>query len=415
MTYNGKHSGAYNYIASKYVFRFNVVTSFYEYQEKRFKKKDRVWKKYDDRTKNKILFDLVEEFIEVPAEKVNGFIETEQFSPDYNPFLDYFSKLKKFKKSDESYIDKFSKTIETSDPDRFKNLFKRFLVGTIDCLLNPDAVNDVCLVFQSGQGVGKSRWMRSLLPEQFRTEYMYEGSIDTRNKDHNIYLSQYWFIHLDELETLRNNEIGAIKSYITRQRITERKAYGRYSSVFVRRASFLGSVNDDKFLSDITGNRRWLVCTVNSINYTHGLDSDRLWAEAYALYKDKFRYWFNPDEIAGLNEANDQYRNISLEEELLVRYFEFNDANGSGEFLSSSHIIEKIILENPTLNAKMSSFVLGKALSRHTKRRRILGGLQHYWVHFTGQVDLESKLKKNTKKKNKKKKKKPSEEDILPF
>ena len=93
--------------------------------------------------------------------------------------------------------------------------------------------------------------MRRLLPKKFRNEFLYEGEIDTKNKDHVMYLSQYWFIHLDELESLRNNDIGAIKSYITRQRISLRKAFGRYKINLVRRASFLGSVNQDKFLQEI--------------------------------------------------------------------------------------------------------------------------------------------------------------------
>src|SRR5690606_1201827 len=158
----------------------------------------------------------------------------------------------------------------------------------------PDEVNDVCLVFQSStQGVGKTRWMRKLLPEKFRSLYLYEGVVDTKNKDHTIYLSQYWFMHLDELETLKGANIGAIKSFITRQRISERKAFARYTTTFQRRASFLGSVNDDKFLTDITGNRRWLVFKVKDIDYEHLVDINGVWAQAYYYYKQGFKYWFD--------------------------------------------------------------------------------------------------------------------------
>ena len=139
--------------------------------------------------------------------------------------------------------------------------------------------------------------MRSLLPKQFQREYLYEGNIDTKNKDHTQYLSQYWFIHLDELETLKSNDISAIKSYITRQRISLRKAYGRYKSNMVRRASFLGSVNEDKFLSDITGNRRWLVFKTSEIDYEHKVDVDQLWAQVYEIWKKGFKHWFDVDEI----------------------------------------------------------------------------------------------------------------------
>lgn len=192
MKFNGKYSNAFNYIYSKYVFRFNVVTSFYEYSKR---KKKLNWKKYEDRVRNHIILKLLNDSIEVPTEKVNIFIESPDCSPDYNPFLEYFEGLKKVKNG-KDYIKEISKTVNSEDQKGFHEAFKKFLVGTIDCLLNQDAVNDVCLVFQSGQGLGKSRWMRALLPKKFRGEYLYEGTIDTRNKDHVMYLSQYWFIHL---------------------------------------------------------------------------------------------------------------------------------------------------------------------------------------------------------------------------
>lgn len=380
MKFDGKNSNAFNYISSKYKFRFNVVTSFYEFK-KRGKKAS--WEKYDDRYKNQILLELMKEHIDVPSEKVNIFIESIEVSPHYNPFEKYFKELKPWDKK-KDYIKKIARTIETENPKRFKDTLQRFLVGCIDCLLNPDSVNDVCLVFQSGQGIGKTRWMRSLLPRQFQSEYLYEGNIDTRNKDHTMYLSQYWFIHLDELETLKSNEIGAIKSFITRQRISVRKSYGRYTSHLVRRSSFLGSVNEDKFLSDITGNRRWLVFKVSDIDYMHGIDPDNMWAQAYHLYKKGYRHWFDIEEIKLINKHNEEFRTISLEEELLLRYFEFNKEGGEGEELSSSEIIEKIIANIPQFSNKMRTISMGKALSKHCLYKRMTKGIQRYFVNYLG-------------------------------
>ena len=213
-----------------------------------------------------LLLELSEQDMELPDNKLNMFVESESVADDYNPFLEYFEELKPWDGKID-YIDQLAKTLKTDNDDRFGDVLKRFLVGSLDCLLNEDTVNDVCLVFQSSQGIGKTRWMRKLLPDKFQKEYLYEGNIDTKNKDHTQYLSQFWFIHLDELETLKSNDISAIKSFITRQRISLRSAYGRYKSNYIRRASFLGSVNDDKFLTDTTGNRRWLVFKTFKIDY----------------------------------------------------------------------------------------------------------------------------------------------------
>jgi predicted P-loop ATPase len=380
MKYNGKNSNAFNYISSKYIFRFNVVTNFYEFRKNKKKSK---WKKYDDRYKNAILLELMAEHIDVPSDKVNIFIESPDFSPDYNPFEEYFENLKEWD-GKKDHIKKISKTVETENSKHFHNTLVRYFVGCIDCLLKPDSVNDVCLVFQSGQGIGKTRWMRSLLPKHFQSEYLYEGNIDTKNKDHTIYLSQYWFIHLDELETLRSNDISAIKSYITRQRISVRAAYGRYKTNFVRRASFLGSVNDDKFLSDITGNRRWLVFKVNKIDYQHDINPDDIWSQAYKLWKEGYRYWFDIDEIKEINNQNERFRTVSLEEELFLRYFSCNSVKGKGEMLSGSEVIQKILYNVPAFSSKMGNINMGKALAKHSLYKQMKGGIQRYWVDYNG-------------------------------
>lgn len=381
MKVHGKHSSAFNYISSKYVFRFNVVSGEYEFSKKKNKLK---WHKYDDRIRNQILMLLLSQQFDPPVGKVDAFIEREQTAPEYNPFKDYFENLGEWNgKTD--YIQKLAETVPVENPQHFRKTLEKYLIGVIDCLLKQDSVNDVCLVFQSGQGTGKSRWMRSLLPKQFRKEYLYEGAVDTRNKDHTMYLSQYWFIHLDELESLRNNEIGALKSYITRQRISLRAAYGRYKTTFVRRASFLGSVNDGKFLSDTTGNRRWLVFKViGDIDYQHKIDPDKLWGQVFDLWVKGTRHWFVTEEIKEINNYNERFRVISLEEELLKRFFRITKKKGEGQYLSSSEIIEKIVANTPQFNNKLQVGRMGKALHKHATKRKWKHGIQKYYLEYLG-------------------------------
>lgn len=383
-TFKGKNSKQFNYIAKKYNFRFNVVTSFYEWKLR----DDNVWVKYDDRTRNSLLLELMSEDKELKSVDFNIFIESNDMSEDYNPFEEYFDELPKWNEKID-YIKQIAETVKTSNQDHFEETLKRYLVGCIDCLLNVDAVNDVCLVFQAGQGLGKTRWMRALLPKQFQQEYLYEGNIDTKNKDHTMYLSQYWFIHLDELETLRSNEISAIKSYITRQRISVRKAYGRYKTNFVRRASFLGSVNEDKFLSDITGNRRWLVFRVSSIHYQHTINTDNVWAQAYHLWKDEsFRHWFDIEEIKKINLYNEEFRMVSFEEEQLVKNFNFPDAEANGEWMVASEVVIKLGSNMPSIMAKLHNPLMGKALSKLCKLKKVSGGYTKYYLDYIG---IESK------------------------
>jgi len=403
LKFNGKNSNAYNKIDKKYEFRFNVITSNYEFR----KRKKAKWKEYDDRDKSALLMELAAQGIEIATEKFNIFIESHYCSPDYNPFKVYFKELKPWDKKTD-YIKKICNTAKAEKTKEFEDAVKRFFVGTIDCLLNADQVNDVCLVFQSPQGIGKSRWMRSLLPKEFQAKYLYEGAIDTRNKDHTMYLSQYWFIHLDELETLRNNDIAAIKSYITRQRISLRKAYGRYKSNLVRRASFLGSVNEDKFLSDLTGNRRWLVFKVGKVNYQHKINPDDFWAQAYYYYKKNFKYWFDVDEIKKINARNEAFRTKNTEEELFLKMFVCSKKkNKRSEYLTSSDICQNIMEVMPQFANKISTMRMGRVLAKHAKLQRFKNGLQEYYCEF---VPPESKNKSTPIHNND-----IGEEDDLPF
>lgn len=325
----------------------------------------------------------MESDLDIAENKLTILVESYTMSPDYNPFLEYFQNLTPWDKKT-NHIKEMADTVKVSKQKHFEEVLVKYLVGTLDCLIGVNTVNDVCLVFQSGQGFGKTRWMRKLLPKEFRDEYLYEGSIDTRNKDHSEYLSNYWFIHLDELETLKSNEIGPLKSFITQEKIAHRKAYGRYKTSFVRRASFLGSVNEDKFLSDTTGNRRWLVFKLKSIDYLHELDVDKMWAQVFHLWKEKFRHWFDTDEIKAINDTNEQFRSMSTDEEMLLKCFEFINVkdDSSGEYYSSTEALIDIGTERPAIMSKLNSRVMGKAMSKHIeeKNRKVSSGVTKYYM-----------------------------------
>lgn len=384
----GKFAAPFNYVVANYEFRFNIVSAQYEFRMLKRGKPDKTkpWLPYDDRIRNNIMIEIFEKSMDLTKDKLDMLIESEIVSPDYDPFLEYFNNLKVWDQQTD-HISEICKTITTPSEAHLHTTFKKFLVGTIDCLLNKDAVNDVCFVFQSSeQGVGKTRWMRKLLPEKFRDEYLYEGDINTRDKDHVQYLSQYWFIHLDELETLKGKDIGAIKSYITRQRISLRKAYGRYKSHFVRRASFLGSVNEDKFLTDITGNRRWLVFPTTRIDYQHMVDIDGLWSQAFFYYKQGFQYWFDLKDIREINKINEDFRAMSVEEEQLLQLFSFpTPEQGTGDWFSSTDVIFEISKNRPGIANKMVSQRMGRALSRHCNdKKKVVNGVSKYYLKSEG-------------------------------
>ena len=389
MEITGKNKNQYTWLKNNYAFRFNVVTGMYEYRPLKKGKPivTETWQEFSDRVKNDISLTMDINDFAIADNKLTTYIESTIVSKDFDPILDYFENLNTHDQKGKSYISELAKTIECDNPRFFELAFKKFLVSTVSCLLEPDAVNDTCLVFRSPQGEGKSRWMRKLLPQKFRTRFLKEGFINPKNKDHTIFLAQYWFIHLDELESLKGANVGDIKSFITTQRISERKSYGRYNSHFVRRASFLGSVNEAKFLTDITGNRRWLVFEVSKIDYQHNIYIDAVWAEAYKLYCDGFKHWFDKKEIEELNNLNESFREMSLEEELLLKLYTFpKTEDGTGQWLSTTDLMVQMLGSQGNIATKLNNNILGRALSRycHLKKK---SGVNRYYLHVISEND----------------------------
>lgn len=214
----------------------------------------------------------------------------------------YFENLPKWDgKTD--YIKQLSETVPVNNPKCFNETLKKFLIATVSCLELDDSVNDVCLVINGNQGIGKSMWLRKLAPESFKNDYVYEGLFNTSNKDDQILLTERWFINLDELEYKNKTQLAGLKTCITRQRISLRKAYAKETTTHIRRASFIGSINDKSNLNNITENRRWLVFTaISNIDYNHNIDMDKVWAQAYSLFMKGTRCWFDNEEINNVNK-----------------------------------------------------------------------------------------------------------------
>ena len=138
-------------------------------------------------------------------------------------------------------------------------------------LLEEKEINHTVIIFTGEQGLGKTTWLLNLVPEPLR-KYRFSGTISVSNKDTLVHMSECMLINLDELETLNKSEIGEMKELITKGTIRQRLPYARNNSSLIRQSSFVGSVNNGQFLTDITGNRRFLCFQALSINYLHKID-----------------------------------------------------------------------------------------------------------------------------------------------
>ena len=241
------------------------------------------------------------------------------YAKPFNPFTHYFFSLPTWNgKTD--YIAQLAQRVKTTDPDFFIDSLRHWLVGMVACAIDDKVQNQQLLLLHGGQGSGKSTFIRKLLPPELDTYYRC-GMIIPENKDHLLQLSSSLIIDLDEFDTLPSWQMQSLKRLIVQGVVTERKVFDLQMNNFIRRASFIASTNDQHFLVDILENRRYLINTILSIDNSGPVNHQGIYAQALALYRQGYRYWYEKEEVTFLNKRNESFRQKDPVEENLFFYF----------------------------------------------------------------------------------------------
>jgi predicted P-loop ATPase len=283
------------------------------------------------------------------------------FCERVNPIKDYFKQLKPW--TGEDHIKELCGTVRTTDPERFYEYLKKWLTAVVANVMDDNACkNHTCLVLTGEQGKFKTTWLETLCPKNLK-RYLFTGKIKPDNKDVLTLLAECFLINIDDqLKQLNKQDENELKNLITLNFVKYRRPYAEYIDEYPHLASFCASINGKDFLTDITGSRRFLPFEVLSIEISkaQALDMDKVYAQAYHDYKAGARYWFNDDEINLLHEHNDGFRVTSIEEELIIRYFDRPRNRYDATHFYSSAVI-KAYLETET-RQKLSIKKIGEAL-----------------------------------------------------
>lgn len=230
--------------------------------------------------------------------------------------------------------------------EKFNTFLKRFLIGACARpMAPPHGVQARAFVLDGPQGIGKSRFVRFLgspLPH-----YFMESGINTDDKDFLRYLASVWIWEVAELgSTLRKSDRDALKHFISRQTIVMRKAYGRHDISKPAIASFLPTINNEAgFLWDPTGYRRFMVATVNSIDwgYETQLDINQIWAQAFRLYKAGEPWELPKHEAQLADESSKDYEVTDPLVDVILANFNVEPCNpGEGPFTSTYDILRTL-------------------------------------------------------------------------
>ena len=237
---------------------------------------------------------------------------------------------------------------ERSEADQlWRVCFKKWFVAMVASWMKDEVVNHQVLVLIGKQGIYKTTWLEHLIPPHLRAYACKLANSNELNKDERLRIAEFGLISLDEIDSMNNRELNQLKSVITATDVNERAAYAYTKERRIRLASFCASGNRRDFLTDITGNRRWLPFEVESIQnpFHTTLPYEQMYAQAWSLAQDPFfSYWFDLDEIEVLEQHNQHFRDESNEEQLIDVYFAVPATDGvNTKFLTTAEISERLI------------------------------------------------------------------------
>jgi len=358
-------------------FRYNEITGKTEVATNNERPSASGYAELDDRCVNSLWRQLCKEMKPAKIQDLRNILASECV-PRYNPFESYFASLPPWDGVTD-HIGQLAATVETTDSEHltpaaqavehgkrmipFDWALRKWMVTMVASLLDPQVINHEILVLVGPQGIYKTTWLNHLLPPPLQRYFFTKSNNHHIGKDDMFTLTEFAIICLEEIEEMRPAELNQLKAIVTMKEIHERAAYGHYKEHRPRIASFCGTSNHTHFLTDPSGNRRWMPFEVVHIQnpYTTKIDYEGVYAQTYALWKQGFPYWLDAEETERLNRYNRRFEVADPECELIQTYFRKPEGNEECLFATASYIMTRI---NGCLKQPLSLTRLSQALKK---------------------------------------------------
>ena len=333
--------------------RYNVVTRRVEASPD--------WEPVSDRLVNSLWTEMSRDK-QVRVQDIYRVLESD-FVPEYHPFRFYLDSLPPWNGKDDYILELSSSVFVRGDVEeqmRFYEYLRKWLVAMVAAWVDDTVVNNVILVLIGPQGSYKTTWFQYLLPPPLRQYFYTKTNAGRMSRDDLLTLAQYGLVCCEELDTMRPTELNQLKAAVTMTAINERAAYAHFHEHRQHIASFCGTGNNMQFLSDPTGNRRWLPFEVESIlsPRDHPFHYDGIYAQAYRLYREGFPFWFSQADIQRLTRHNRQFETPRLEAELVDIYFRKPLEHEQGEYMPVARALQII---GGSTTQKLSAVNIGRA------------------------------------------------------
>lgn len=228
----------------------------------------------------------------------------------YHPIRQYLEDVYAEYGDDTSILDGFAKRYFGTDDPIHEAMTRRFFIAAAARPMEPGCKHDCAFILKGDQAARKSTFFKVLASKPwFDDSY---GSTNS-DKDERLKLHYSWIVEWGELEVVFDKKsVSHIKAFLSCETDKIRPPYGASQETLHRPSVIVGSTNEDSFLADPTGNRRyWVVPMLKRIDINQlRKERDRIWAAAVALYKSGEQWWLTDEEEVLAKDDRQKYEEI---------------------------------------------------------------------------------------------------------
>lgn len=206
----------------------------------------------------------------------------------------------------------FRDYLGAEDTPYVRAVCRKSLVAAVARVFEPGCKYDYVPVIIGPQGLGKTTFLRTL------AHGWHSDSLSSfHGKEASEQIQGIWIVEIGEMTAAKRSDNNEIKQFLSRCDDVYRQPYGRRTERYPRKGVFFGTTNENDFLTDTTGNRRFwpvdggvLTPTLTPWEDLPG-QVDQIWAEAVALYRKGEPLYMETDELKrAAKEAQEGHRDI---------------------------------------------------------------------------------------------------------
>lgn len=253
--------------------------------------------------------------------KIDDSLALEFERNSFHPIQEYLNNLKWDGKSriDNLLIDYFG----AEDNLYSREAIAKTIIGAVARVFRPGCKFDLVLTLVGDQGTNKSSFFKLLSKDWFSDTFM-----TVQGKEALEQIQGAWIIEIAELSGFRKAEVEAVKHFLTKQEDQFRPAYARASEVFKRQCIFVGTTNRKDFLTDPTGNRRFMPIDVERSRITKDVwkelpaEVDQIWAEAVVRFKQGEKLYLSDKAEKAARSEQAKHSEVDDRKGLIEQYLD---------------------------------------------------------------------------------------------